>query len=238
MEKETQVRDNSVLIDFIRFCLHYRSWITKAVLISIFFAVAYSFLAEKQYRAHVTFYINEETSSENLGSYAKLLGINNSDPISGKLSSLMSSHRLQLAVSQNMYDVVSEKYQIKLENDTDLAARHAVVMGKLKIKKRFSYILKDTNFYQISMLHPDPQIAKLTVEAYLKALTQLNIELELSPKKELYTILDHPQLPINHSSPILKNVVLLGICLGLFFGSSVSFIHYKRHELHAIFNLD
>lgn len=222
-------KDSFMIADYVRVLISYRVWILKTVAIAVSISLLHALIAPKQYHSYVTFFVNTEDSAGNLGSYAKFLGISNSDPLSSKLNALIHSRRLRMIVAEHMYSSVTDYEKLTFKEETPMKARYETILSKLKVHKRLDYSSQDKDFYKISMLHPDPEIAQLTVRAYLEAISQLNIELQLSPKKELYTVLDTPRVPKTHYSPQLKKQVPLMIILGLFVGVFTALAHARRY---------
>ena len=89
-----QFKPFSILILF-KLIITRRIFIMTITSFFVILSIIHALIFPKYYQTNVTFYINEQTINPSIGSYAKLLGIDNSSNIESKLKTLIKSLRLK-----------------------------------------------------------------------------------------------------------------------------------------------
>lgn len=212
-KKVSENESNFEDIDLIRaFRFLIRNWlfIVICTAVSAGSMSVYLMRAPRLFTSTGTFFVLSEGGGSGArgGLYASILGVSIPADISNYVGPLFKSQRLKMRVS-NILHVDFKKNMPSLELD------------------------EKTRIFKISFTHHDPKFSQLVLQTYLNELNKLNLELELSPKKELFTILDAPSLPKKPSSPNIPKNIILSIIGGIFMGILLPFLGIFWRILHA-----
>ncbi|RAP33181.1 hypothetical protein DID80_08220 [Candidatus Marinamargulisbacteria bacterium SCGC AAA071-K20] len=207
--------DNAInLIDYLRTILSYKFFIIIFILGSLFLCSLFNHFSPEVYRTHTVFFINSDSPAQSglMRNVSLLTGSNNSN-INNYIVALINSKRIKKSISNNL----KLKYFKKLETNE--------VISKLNLYKNVK-IKKDAfNVFKLSYENQSPKLAYDVISEYIRLIPQLNKVLNLSPKKEIITVLDVPFLPTHPYKPRkLMNLVITTIL-----STSLSFIMIFLH---------
>ncbi len=187
MNSDNIIEYNLDIIRLVKIYLSYKWFILSVFLIAIAIAFFYNKTAVREYSATVSFYLPTEVSEGSVNSYMRLLPTQSSG-IDQLFEDLVFSRRLLVMVST---DLNLKKWYHTPTNDG--------LTGVLKGHLEFS---KKNAIYLLTFSSPYPILCQQVPLKVLEAVDVLNMELELTPKRQLTRIIDPPQIP---SSPYKPN---------------------------------
>jgi uncharacterized protein involved in exopolysaccharide biosynthesis len=223
MKNVSQTHDEINLIDYLKTILSYKLFLFIFITLSTLLCMAYNHYSTPIYSTHTVFFINSDDNSSQGGLMSKVsffTGGSNSS-ISNYLIALINSKRIKVSLSENLK---LKRFKNKNTNE---------IISELKLYKKVK-IRKDAyEVYTLSYENTDPKLAYEVIQEYLRLIPQLNVELDLSPKKDIITILDSPFIPKYPFKPRKLMNLVASTILSFSFGILFIFLHagFKKSKL-------
>ena len=180
-------------------------------IIAVGLAGTYNHVAHPTYRAWTTFFL-PSSSNSSLNGYAALLGTNVPANIQDQLLAIAESKRVQTIVCRN----ILKKYPNAIPPPDSLID---------ELDKKLIATKSKTGLFTLSYESQDREITKAVVEEYLRSLSLIYEEMELSADREIIRILDRPQLDKLPVRPNKSINLIISLCAG--FGVGILFVLNK-----------
>lgn len=177
----------------------------------------------KQYRATTTFFIKQDQGQAGgaFGAYSQLFGGRKSDNMSNYIYMLAKSRRMQGLIVLDLTPQFKSELDKAIKNgkieDTFESKQQYLIHGLLKLPEALTLNQSDTGEFIASFQNENPDILPIVLNCFVKKIADLNRELDLSPQRELITILDTPLTPKSPSYPNMKLNLMMAFVIGNFF---------------------
>jgi|GEM_PF-5919880 len=172
-------------------------------------------LSKPMYRSTVTFFLPPDPNQGQGASspYAKLLGQGGgaNASLDNYMSAFVNSNRLRVLVAKQVAYLYPQAKNLD-EVISDLKFKHLKFIGN------------DTGVFEIEFQHENPRITFEVVKATLRSFDMINQELDLSPQRQLYIILDAPELPKAPFNTAKIRNLFFAFVGGLLFGIAIALV--------------
>ena len=205
-------------------------WVNKfkillACFITVVFTVIVSINSTKLYESYTTFHINEENNASSLSSYAGMLGMNTNSNLNNIVNSLLKSTSIKKEIAKEYQNTFEKELQKAISKQKLINSPEHIInytINLLELESNITIIKSKEGLMKLSYLSKSAEQSQQILKSYLKLLEKFNSKLEISAEKKFLTIIDPPNLPLNHSKPNLK----LNIVLGFIVSSTLSSLFF------------
>jgi hypothetical protein len=168
----------------------------------------------RKYTSSASFFVfSENGKTSGLGGYASLLGVSLPSDFNTYIEPLFKSKRLE----HRVFLILSRQYPQLIPDPKTGKAKLRFIPPTIKMDDK-------TRVFTVTSTYSSPAFAQLVLQTYINEINTLNLELELSPKKEIITVLDAPSLPKHPTSPKPARNLVVGVILGAFVGVLIPFL--------------
>ena len=226
------------IFDAIKIIIDNKKLILIFISLGLFLSIVFNTFSKKSYVSYTTFFLNSESPRSNnpFSRYTNILGIGSVGDIDVKVKEIFASNRIRHQVAakllpdfENEISQLPEKKRPKTQKD-----KINYVKNEIKLHKSVKHEFSKEKFHSLSIKYTSPEIAFKVISLYISEVDEINKAIELSPKKNLFTIIDPPKIPEYSSYPKKLKNNIIGIALG--FMLSIIFLFLKKLKSNGLFN--
>jgi uncharacterized protein involved in exopolysaccharide biosynthesis len=221
-QQQQYIDDEIDLMPYIKHVVAHWRWFIKGIIVATVLAVVLYGVLPRKYQAQVTFILPQGSVSAGAGGLLSAFGFSSSFSsqqsgiYSGYLEAFFDSNRMKLYVADLL---LADGVALPIE-DLDKKPKKeqlSSIVGALQFSKHASFE-KDSNT-NVQMLKYNSKYQSLVVpviRAYMRALIDLNDELNIDSEKLQIVVLDDAEYPLGAFFPNIIKLLVICNVLGLF----------------------
>jgi uncharacterized protein involved in exopolysaccharide biosynthesis len=220
--QQQYIDDEIDLMPYIKYVVGHWRWFIKGIVVATVLAVVLYGVLPRQYQAQVTFILPQGSVSTGAGGLLSAFGFassfssQQSGIYSSYLEAIFNSNRMKLYVADLL---LADGVVLPIE-DLDKKTKKeqlASIVGALQFSKHASFEKDPQTNVQVLQYNSKYQsLVVPVIRAYMRALIDLNDELNIDSEKLQIVVLDDAEYPSGAFTPNLKKLLMLCNVLAVF----------------------